>query len=208
MSGSGEYSPDTDYLASPQEGGSLHTRGVAVDATLVDSKGRDVKMPTDFDDFTPAAMLQYVGKIRWCARHLRLLQWAMARAGFYGLRTEWWHFVVEGVAALSGRSMPVLRHRRGRLRPPRDRAAGPSARERCGRASRMIEALFRDLRQPEYVHALLNPLPIYGLAIATLALVIAPAAAESIRAGGCAGVGALVRIVGLAGRRLRRARLR
>jgi len=37
----------------------------------------------------------------------------------------------------------------------------------------MIEALFRDLRQPEYVHALLNPLPIYGLAIATLALVIA-----------------------------------
>ena len=37
----------------------------------------------------------------------------------------------------------------------------------------MIEALLRDLRQPEYVHTLLNPLPIYGLAIATLALVIA-----------------------------------
>ena len=88
-----EYWPDTDYLASPQEGGSLHTRGVAVDATLVDSKGRDVKMPTDFDDFTPAAMLQYMGKDQMVRRHLRLLQWAMARAGFYGLRTEWWHFV-------------------------------------------------------------------------------------------------------------------
>ena len=37
----------------------------------------------------------------------------------------------------------------------------------------MIEALLRDLRQPEYVHALLNPLPIYGLAIALLALLIA-----------------------------------
>jgi hypothetical protein len=37
----------------------------------------------------------------------------------------------------------------------------------------MIEALLRDLRQPEYVHTLLNPLPIYGLAVAWLALLIA-----------------------------------
>jgi hypothetical protein len=37
----------------------------------------------------------------------------------------------------------------------------------------MFESLLRDLRQPEYVHTLLNPLPIYGLAIALLALLIA-----------------------------------
>ena len=37
----------------------------------------------------------------------------------------------------------------------------------------MIEALLRDLRQPEYVHTLLNPLPIYGLAIATAVLLVA-----------------------------------
>ena len=37
----------------------------------------------------------------------------------------------------------------------------------------MIETLLRDLGQPEYVHTLLNPLPIYGLAVAWLALVIA-----------------------------------
>ena len=88
-----QFWPDTNYVASPTEGGSLHTRGVAVDATLVDAKGRDVKMPTDFDDFTPAAMLHYVGPDQTVRRHLRLLQVAMARAGFYGLRTEWWHFV-------------------------------------------------------------------------------------------------------------------
>mgnify|MGYP003693975835 CR=1 FL=1 len=35
--------------------------GIAVDATLVDSRIRDVRMPTDFDDFTPAAMLPYMG---------------------------------------------------------------------------------------------------------------------------------------------------
>lgn len=29
------------------------------------------------------------------------------------------------------------------------------------------------LSKPEYVHVLLNPLPVYGLAVATLALVIA-----------------------------------
>jgi len=33
--------------------------------------------------------------------------------------------------------------------------------------------LFQDLSQPEYVHVLINPLPIYGLGIAVLALLIA-----------------------------------
>jgi len=37
----------------------------------------------------------------------------------------------------------------------------------------MIETLLRDLRQPEYVHTLLNPLPIYGLGIALVGLVLA-----------------------------------
>ena len=36
-----------------------------------------------------------------------------------------------------------------------------------------MEALLRDLRQPEYIHVLLNPLPIYGLVIAILGLIIA-----------------------------------
>jgi uncharacterized membrane protein len=36
----------------------------------------------------------------------------------------------------------------------------------------MIETLLRDLRQPEYVHTLLNPLPIYGLAAALIALIV------------------------------------
>ena len=86
-------SPNTDYVADPAVGGSLHTSGVAVDATLVDNRGRDVLMPTDFDDFTMAAMLNYTGGNAEVRRNLHVLQNAMARAGFYGLRTEWWHFV-------------------------------------------------------------------------------------------------------------------
>ena len=37
----------------------------------------------------------------------------------------------------------------------------------------MIATLLRDLRQPEYIHVLLNPLPIYGLAIGWIGLIIA-----------------------------------
>jgi dolichol kinase len=37
----------------------------------------------------------------------------------------------------------------------------------------MIEALLRDLQQPEYLHVLLNPLPVYGLAIALVGLIVA-----------------------------------
>jgi hypothetical protein len=37
----------------------------------------------------------------------------------------------------------------------------------------MIEAFLRGLRQPEYVHVLLNPLPVYGLLISWIALIAA-----------------------------------
>ena len=57
-----QASHNSDYVANPEVGaGSLHSWGIAVDATLVDSRTRDVRMPTDFDDFTPAAMLHYMG---------------------------------------------------------------------------------------------------------------------------------------------------
>lgn len=81
------------FVADPREGvGSMHIRGAAVDATLVDASGRDVPMPTDFDSFTDAALLEYKGNDPIVRSNLKLLQKAMAHAGFYGLRTEWWHF--------------------------------------------------------------------------------------------------------------------
>jgi D-alanyl-D-alanine dipeptidase len=86
--------PTNDYIADPATGiGSLHTWGVAVDATLVNSRNQPVMMPTDFDDFTPAAMLIYCGANRYVRSNLALLQAAMGAAGFYGQRREWWHFI-------------------------------------------------------------------------------------------------------------------
>jgi hypothetical protein len=37
----------------------------------------------------------------------------------------------------------------------------------------VIDSILRGLRQPEYVHVLLNPLPVYGLLIAWIGLIIA-----------------------------------
>jgi hypothetical protein len=37
----------------------------------------------------------------------------------------------------------------------------------------MIEALVRDLQQPEYIHVLLNPLPVYGLLTGLIGLLFA-----------------------------------
>ncbi|HEY2800368.1 MAG TPA: hypothetical protein VGI85_07225 [Chthoniobacterales bacterium] len=37
----------------------------------------------------------------------------------------------------------------------------------------MLATLSQDLSQPEYIHVLINPLPVYGLLVATIGLVIA-----------------------------------
>ena len=86
---------NNDYVADPQAGaGSLHSWGVAVDATLIDAWNRPVTMPTDFDDFTSVAMWHYRGPDPAIRSHVHLLQIAMRDAGFYGLPTEWWHFTI------------------------------------------------------------------------------------------------------------------
>jgi D-alanyl-D-alanine dipeptidase len=88
-------SHNSDYVANPGMGaGSFHSWGIAVDATLVDSWNHTLRMPSDFDDFTPAAMWSYVGPSPEVRANVRLLQNAMLRAGFWGSRTEWWHYTI------------------------------------------------------------------------------------------------------------------
>ncbi|MGH9905385.1 MAG: M15 family metallopeptidase [Pyrinomonadaceae bacterium] len=51
--------PDERYVADPQKG-SRHNRGAAVDVSLVDASGRELPMPTDYDDFTERAHRDYM----------------------------------------------------------------------------------------------------------------------------------------------------
>lgn len=81
-----------EFVADPAHG-SRHNRGCAVDLTLFDrATGRHLRMPSDFDEFTPRAYSDYPGgtsQQRWARERLRT---AMAAEGFAVYDREWWHF--------------------------------------------------------------------------------------------------------------------
>jgi len=82
----------SNYIVPPEMGPSLHSYGVAVDVTLVDREGRQLIMPTDHDEFSPAAASEYTGNNSTIRRNLDILQKAMKKAGFSTIKDEWWHF--------------------------------------------------------------------------------------------------------------------
>ena len=87
-----------NYVSNPKKGG-RHTRGTAVDCTLVDLEtGNEVEKPTDFDHFGQEAWRDYNGpKLTAKAKeHRELLEQAMKKHGFEGLPSEWWHFDYKG----------------------------------------------------------------------------------------------------------------
>ncbi|MGA1303764.1 MAG: alpha/beta fold hydrolase [Cyanobium sp.] len=83
---------DPRYVSDPAVNAGRHTRGTAVDATLVDRRGRELPMPTDFDDFSEAAHQDAPGISKERAANARRLRQAMERRGFRAFATEWWHF--------------------------------------------------------------------------------------------------------------------
>ncbi len=86
-----EIMPDPNFVANPARG-SRHNRGAAVDVTLVDQQGRDVEMPTRFDEFSALAAARAPAITGDALRHRTLLQEAMTAEGFMLLDSEWWHF--------------------------------------------------------------------------------------------------------------------
>ncbi len=89
--------PDRRYVAEPRFdasgqpiAGSKHSRGAAVDVSLADEAGALREMPTDHDDFTPAARARRVTGST--GARLAALRAAMVAAGFAPIETEWWHF--------------------------------------------------------------------------------------------------------------------
>lgn len=86
------------FLANPANG-SVHNFGAAVDVSILDSTGHSLDMGTSYDHMGELAYpvleeeLLASGKLnQQQVANRRLLRQVMRQAGFYSIRTEWWHF--------------------------------------------------------------------------------------------------------------------
>ena len=83
--------PVEGYVANPTKG-SNHNRGAAVDLTLVDAQGRELPMPSAYDEFSERSHRDYAGGTEEQRKNRQILEDVMTKEGFHGISTEWWHF--------------------------------------------------------------------------------------------------------------------
>jgi len=86
------------YVADPARG-SIHSFGMAIDATVLDAHGRELDMGSGFDEMIElshprleARHLASGALTRAQQRARELLRGALAAGGFGGIENEWWHF--------------------------------------------------------------------------------------------------------------------
>lgn len=85
------HTPDPEFLADPRRG-SPHSRGVAVDLTLVDGEGTELDMGTPFDAFRPQSHHAVTDIPAEAQRNRLVLLGLMTAAGWDFYRNEWWHY--------------------------------------------------------------------------------------------------------------------
>jgi D-alanyl-D-alanine dipeptidase len=86
------------YVADPARG-SIHSFGMALDATLIDARGRELDMGSAFDEMTelshPKLEERHLASGALTPGQLKsreLLREVLGAAGFRGIDNEWWHF--------------------------------------------------------------------------------------------------------------------
>lgn len=82
---------DPRYVADASQG-SNHTRGTAIDVSLMDENGVLLDMGTAFDTMSEQAHHGYQGFSHTINRNRNLLLGIMMHAGFTTIPTEWWHY--------------------------------------------------------------------------------------------------------------------
>lgn len=89
--------PGSPYVADPQIG-SHHSRGVALDLTLVDldHPTKELDMGTPFDDFTPRAHHGFSDLSTEVQKNRLILLGVMSECGWTHLPHEWWHYQLAG----------------------------------------------------------------------------------------------------------------
>ncbi|WP_193210676.1 M15 family metallopeptidase [Luteolibacter marinus] len=83
---------DERYVSNPAKNRGRHTRGTAVDVTLVDKLGNPLPMPGPYDDFTEAAHRDSKAMTAEQRANMKKLEAVMAKHGFEPYPFEWWHF--------------------------------------------------------------------------------------------------------------------
>ena len=82
---------NSDFVANPATG-SIHNRGAAVDVTIVDKDGKEILMPSTFDEFSDKARIDYMELPPEAIKNRELLASIMVSGGFQRMESEWWHF--------------------------------------------------------------------------------------------------------------------
>ena len=104
------FPKDRAYLADPLKG-SRHNRGAAVDVTLFDlSTGKQVAMPSDYDEFSERAHPDYLGGTPAQRAARDRLRDAMEAEGFSVYANEWWHFDYRDWQAYPVLNQSLLKH--------------------------------------------------------------------------------------------------
>lgn len=85
------HTPDPSYVADPRRG-SPHSRGVAVDVTLVGGDGVELDMGGPVDDLTANGHHDAPGIAPAARANRLLLLGVMTAAGFDWYIKEWWHY--------------------------------------------------------------------------------------------------------------------
>ncbi|WP_311515422.1 D-alanyl-D-alanine dipeptidase [Oligella urethralis] len=84
--------PDPMYIVPP-EIGSNHSRGTAIDVTLIDNQsGQVLDMGTGFDDMSHRSHHDVAELSLEVQRNRLILLAIMLHAGFKEIESEWWHY--------------------------------------------------------------------------------------------------------------------
>lgn len=89
--------PNAMYVTPPKKG-SMHNKGLAIDLTIVDNKGVELDMGTEYDFFGKEAHRTYVHPDPVVRKNRKLLKLLMEAHGLTGIRTEWWHYSLKTVS--------------------------------------------------------------------------------------------------------------
>ena len=87
-----EICPDPAYVSDPNKGYSGHCRGNTIDVTLVTADGKELEMPSGYDEFSALADRDYSDVSSAAAKNAELLESVMKKHGFKGYQAEWWHY--------------------------------------------------------------------------------------------------------------------